>query len=263
MLGSSFLGVYAHAGFLNGLHEAGFVPGRVAGASAGALAGGLYAAGLRADRLRDAALDLVLRRSFLDAGAAFRLPGVLSTLWSTGLFDGNKTVAHLRGLLGDIDIADLDVPLDLAVTDADRSEPGIRRSGPLAELVMASCAVPGLFTIQRVGGKRYLDGGITGELPFSHLIDEPSVDTLILHRIRHEPSAAGARRETFAKVMRCVLRTARDEFHELRMVRARASGKRVIEVVTRTPFPGLFTHRRAPVCYECGLASGRELAASA
>ena len=262
VLGSSFLGVYAHAGFLNGLDEAGFEPGRVAGASAGALAGGLYAAGLRGGRLRDAALDRVLRRSFVDAGAVLRLAGVVTSLWSSGLFDGRKTINHLRGLLGDVDMEDLDVPLDVAVTDADRSEPEIRRNGPLAELMMASCAVPGLFMIQQVGGKRYLDGGIAGELPFGHLIDDPSVDTLILHRIRHERSAPGARRDTSSTVMRRVLRTARDEFHDLRMARARGAGKRVVEVLTRTPFPGLFTHKLAAVCYECGLASGRSLAAA-
>ena len=125
---------------------------------------------------------------------------------------------------------------------------------------MASCAVPGLFTVQRVDGKRYLDGGITGELPFGHLIDEPSVDNLILHRIRHDRSGPAAGGGTFSNVMRCVLRTARDEFHELRMARARETGKRVFEVVTRTPFPGLFTHGRAPLCYERGLASGTTFA---
>ncbi len=41
VLGSSLLGVYAHAGFLNGLHTRGFEPARIAGASAGALAGAL------------------------------------------------------------------------------------------------------------------------------------------------------------------------------------------------------------------------------
>ena len=88
VLGSSFLGVYAHAGFLNGLARAGFAPGRIAGASAGAIAGALYASGLRGEALRDAALDVKLRRSFVDAGWVLRLPGVLTSLWASGLFSG-------------------------------------------------------------------------------------------------------------------------------------------------------------------------------
>ncbi len=258
VLGSSFLGVYAHAGFLNAMDEAGFVPARVAGASAGALAGALYASGLRGGELRDAALDRRLRGSFVDAGWVWRLPGLVSTLWASGLFSGAKTVAHLKTVLGDADVADLAVPLDIAVTDADASVPEIRREGPLAELVMASCAVPILFSNQRVGGKCYLDGGIAGDLPFGHLADDPSIDHIILHRIVHEAgSAPGFFRRSTGHAFGVTRRTVSGEAHRLRVDLARSRGKRVIGLETATPFPGLFTHRLAAACYGLGLESGR------
>lgn len=257
VLASSFLGVYAHAGFLNGL---GITPARIVGASAGALAGAFFAAGMRGGTLRDAALDRVLRRSFLDAGALFRLPGVLTSLGFSGLFSGKRTVARLREMLGEIDIADLATPLDLAVTNAVTSRTEIRREGPLAEFVMASCAVPVLFAIQKVAGGRYLDGGIVGELPFDHLLDDPALDTLILHRIRHEAGTTPrVRPDTAVSALGVVRRCACGELHDLRVARARAAGKRVIESETLAPFPGLFSHKLAPVCYRRGLETGGRL----
>jgi NTE family protein len=62
-LGSAFLGMYAHAGFLCGLNQAGVFPGHIAGASAGAMAGGFYAAGLRDSELEAAILCGKLKRN--------------------------------------------------------------------------------------------------------------------------------------------------------------------------------------------------------
>lgn len=256
VLASSFLGVYAHCGFLHGLDEAGFRPARIAGASAGALAGALFACGLRGAELREAALSETLRRSFLDAGALFRLPGVLSSLWSTGIFRGHRTVAHLRALLGTRDLAEL--PLDLAVTDIDRHQVEIRRSGPLAELVMASCAVPSLFTVQPVDGRRYLDGGIAAEFPYEHLLDDPGIDRILIHRIRPEKGPGPpVSWPSVTDAIGAAHQTASHELHRLRLEKAARLGKRIDEVVTTTPFPGLFGGRRPARCFALGHDSAR------
>lgn len=261
VLGSSFLGLYAHAGFLNGMESAGILPARIAGASAGALAGALYCAGLRGEALKEAALDLKLRRSFLDAGALHRLPRMILG-GSSGLFNGKSTVAHLRNLLGIADLQDAQPPLDIAVTDARTSLPAIHHQGPFAELVMASCAVPLLFTFQPIAGTPCLDGGIAGDLPFEHLIRNPEIDTLILHRIRHEdPSTPGLFRSLPGQALGVTRRTICHEVHRLRLDLARSHGKTVLELETLTPFPGLFRHHLAPLCYERGLHTGLQLAA--
>lgn len=254
-LASSFLGVYAHAGFLSGLEEAGIVPDLIAGASAGALAGAFYATGLRGEDLKSAALDPALRWSFADAGAIWRLPGVLTAFWSSGLFDGRRAVRHLRGILGDRDLSSL--PLDIAVTDADQQRPVVLDSGPLAELVVASCAVPGLITIQQVGDRRYLDGGIANEAPFDHWLDDPGIGTIIIHRIRHKDgSGPTVNWETVATAVGVAHHSVCSELRRHRLEAARLKGKRVIEVETLTPFPGIFSQKRAPFCHERGFETG-------
>jgi len=258
VLGSSFLGVYAHAGFLSALGAKDFSPSRVAGSSGGALAGAFYACGLRGEELRTAALDPKLRRSFFDFGCLWRLPGIGSSLWSTGIFSGKNTVAYLRKHLGDRDLGDL--ALDIAVTNLSTIAPEILRSGPLAESVMASCAVTALFSVQKIGDQRYLDGGIAAEFPFEHFIEDPSIDTILIHRIRHEKSdQPKLKRQTVSNAISVSHHACCTELHRMRTDLAAAKGKKIVEITTTTPFPGLFSNRLAPTCYERGQQSGLNL----
>ena len=258
VLGSSFLGVYAHAGFLSGLDSHGFTPARIAGSSAGALAGAFHACGLRGEALRSAALDPKLRRSFFDLGCLWRLPGVATSFWSTGIFSGKNAIAYLREQFGDRDLSSL--PLDIAVTNLTSHSSEIRRLGPLAQTVMASCAVPALFTIQEFGGQRYLDGGIAAELPYEHFIDDPAIDTILIHRIFHTiGSQPTLRWETVAKVISMSHLASTNELNRLRGRLAAAEGKQLIEITTLTPFPGIFSNRLAPACYDLGHQSGLNL----
>lgn len=255
VLGSSFLGVYAHAGFLNGLGSHGFAPARIAGSSGGALAGAFYACGLRCEALRSAALDPKLHRSFFDLGCVWRLPGVATSFWSTGIFSGKNAVAYLRKRLGDLDLRDLS--LDVAVTNLISVSCEIRRAGPLAETIMASCAVPALFTIQEFGGQRYLDGGIAAEFPYEHFIDDPTIDTILIHRISHlKGSQPTVNWETVANVISMSHHAAANELNRLRSDLAALKGKRLIEITTVTPFPGFLSSRRASTCYDLGHQTG-------
>ena len=257
-LGSSLLGYYAHSGFLNGLATVGLHPEKVSGASAGAIAGAFYASGLRGDALRDRALNSSLRWSFADWGAFVRLPGVLSALWASGIFSGRRAVRHIDALFEEDDLSELKSPtLEIAVTDADRYRTQICRSGKLAELIVASCAVPGLFTIQKVGGRRYIDGGVACEAPFEQWLDDSSIETIVVHRIRHEEGTGPAVSwETIATSIGAAHSTVCEELHNRRRELAKLKGKRLIEVDTSTPVPGLFSQKRAPLCYNRGYDSG-------
>ncbi len=258
VLGSSFLGVYAHAGFLNGLDAHGFTPVRIAGSSGGALAGAFHACGMRGEALRSATLDPKLHRSFFDLGCVWRLPGVATSFWSNGIFSGKNAVTYLRKQLGDLDLCDLS--LDVAVTNLVSTSTEILRLGPLAETVMASCAVPALFTIQEFGGQRYLDGGIAAEFPYEHFIDDPTIDTIILHRICHEKgSQPTVKWETVANVISMSHHASANELNRLRRDRAAFKGKQLIEITTVTPFPGFLSSRRATTCYDLGHQSGLNL----
>lgn len=255
VLSSSFLGVYAHAGFLNALDSRDFSPARISGCSAGALAGAFHACGLRGEELKSAALDPKLRRSFFDLGFLWRLPGVATSFWSTGIFSGKNTVAYLRKQLGDRDLSEL--PLDIAVANLSTNASEIRRSGPLAETIMASCAVPALFTIQQIGEERFLDGGIAAESPFQQYIHDDTIDTIIIHRLRHtDKSQPTVNWETISNVVSMAHHIVCDELHDLRQDLAKTTNTKIIEITTVTPFPGLLSNRRAPACYELGHQSG-------
>lgn len=261
-LGSSLLGYYAHAGFLNGLAAAGLHPAKIAGSSAGALSGGLYAAGLRGEALKEAVLDPALRWSFFDWGSVFRLPGVLSLFWASGVFSGKRAIQRLERLVDGIDLSALQAPsMEIAVTDALSHRPVILREGPLAQLIVASCAVPGLLTVQRVGDQRYMDGGVACEIPFEQWLDDPEVDTIIVHRILHEESNTGPKvyRDRFGPSIAAVHKTVCNELHRHRSALAQAKGKKLVEVDTITPQPSLITQGRAPLCYERGFQQGRLL----
>lgn len=257
-LGSSFLGYYAHAGFLNGLAAAGLYPERISGSSAGAIAGSLYASGLRGEALKNAVLDAGLRWSFFDWGAFYRLPGVLSVFWSSGLLSGKGAVKRFRSMLNGADLSSLRSPvMEIAVTDAVSHRSQVLKEGPLAELIVASCAVPGLFNIQRVGDRRYIDGGVACEAPFEQWLDDPAIHTIIVHRVGHEEnSGPTVSWETVATSIGSAHRTVCNEFHRHRAELARMKGKRLIEIETTTPAPGMLSQKRAPLCYERGREAG-------
>lgn len=260
-LGSSFLGYYAHAGFLNGLAAAGIIPERISGASAGAIAGSLFAAGFRGTDLENAALDPALRWSFFDWGALHRLPGVASGLGGSGLLSGTRAVRHFRSLVGDTDLSSLHRPtMEIAVTDAANHRPEILRAGPLPELIVASCAVPGLIRIQSVGTGHYIDGGVACEIPFEQWLDEPTVETILIHRIQRGNPGVKTR-QTLFHAIGSIHRTVCGEFHRHRRGLAHAKGKRLIEIQTTTPIPALLSTRNSRACHDLGFASGMKAAA--
>src|SRR4051794_12313838 len=64
-MSSGFFSFYAHTGFLTALEDAGLLPTRISGSSAGALVGGAWAAGVDAPKLADE-LEHLERRDFWD-----------------------------------------------------------------------------------------------------------------------------------------------------------------------------------------------------
>src|SRR5689334_8453056 len=66
-LSSGFFGFFAHTGLMTALEDAGALPARLSGSSAGALVSGLWASGVDAPAIRDALLAL-RREDFWDPG---------------------------------------------------------------------------------------------------------------------------------------------------------------------------------------------------
>ena len=258
-LASSFYGHYAHCGFLCELEKAGVIPARIAGASAGALAGGMWAGGLRADRLRDEILSLGFRRSFYDYSAIWRTWGVLTWSYSPGILSGRRMSRRLERLFGDLRIEDLSGPkLELAVANVSQGVGEIRTTGRLVDFIMASISMPLVFCPRTIDGERYLDGGISNETPYAHWLDDPEIDRILVHKVRQEHETVGKGFMNPGKVISAIHAIPNAELEAYRLRHAKASGKEVEFIETVQPYPGLLQGRiKGLSLFEAGAETAR------
>lgn len=256
-LASSMLGHYAHAGFLNELDRLGHRPARLSGCSAGALAGALWAGGLRGPALEDEICHLNFRRAFFDLLAPLRLPGVLTWTYANGVLGGGRMRKRLIRLIGDRRLEDLDDPrLEIAVSNLTRLAAEVRAAGPLVELALASLSMPLLYRPRKVGGEWLVDGGVANETPFTHWLDDPEVDRIVVHRI-HYPRPP-AKRMSLAEVVAGCHAIPNAELEERRVREARASGKEVVFLTTQLPAPrALHRSAQARAMVEAGKETAR------
>lgn len=144
----------AHAGVLAALEEAGAAVDVVAGASAGALVGGAWAAGIGAGEI-------------VDRLRATRWPDVATVAPSArfGLLDTRPLLENLSERLGDVRIESLPITFGAVVTELVSTRPRLVATGPLVDAMLASSAVPGLFPPVSLAGHRYVDGGVLSPQP--------------------------------------------------------------------------------------------------
>ena len=167
--GGGVLGA-AEVGMARALAEAGIVPDLVVGTSIGALNGAFLAAdpGVAAvDRLAGLWRDLGASRIL--AGS---LPRRLGTLART------RTHLHPRGPLRRLlaqhqpaeRIEDLPIRFQCVAASIERAAEHWFTEGSLADAVLASCAVPGLFAPVAIGGQHYYDGGLVHSIPVGRAV---------------------------------------------------------------------------------------------
>lgn len=188
-LASSELGFNVHAGFLDALtQELGIRPEYIGAASSGSYVGGLYAAGISPQKIHEILSHRDMARSFLEWKIPLRGMGLLVNLpGHTGLIKGDKAAAYLKKHLGDIQIEECkQAKLSLAVTNLTKERPEIVRSGPLVNFILASCSVPLVFRGKSINGSLYCDGAVSDSSPFHHFLNDPAVNTVLIHEVRHE-----------------------------------------------------------------------------
>ena len=160
--GGGALGL-AHIGAIKALEEAGIEPAWVAGSSMGAIIGVMYAAGYSADEI----MQIVKDERLYKVGRLIRLQ---SALRNSGM-STHKTLLHeLHELIPHNSFDSLERRFMVCVTDVERGEPVYRYEGAnLAEYVAASASIPGLFEPVVIDSVRYVDGGVTDNLPAKSL----------------------------------------------------------------------------------------------
>jgi NTE family protein len=149
----------AHVGVLRALVERGIEPDCLAGTSSGAIVGALHAAGYSPPQMLE----------FFKEKNPFRVSKL--ALGKQGLFDTEKVVADFEEYFPDDAFEALDKPLSIVATEIVDGRPVVFDSGPLIAPILASCAVPMIFTPVSIDGNWYLDGGIVDNFPVE-LVEE-------------------------------------------------------------------------------------------
>ena len=168
-------------GMLRALFEAGIVPDLVLGASVGAINGAVAAA-----EPTIAAVDR-LEQLWQGLGAS----GVFDDSLLTRLGTAVRSRTHLhsnaglrRRLEADLPVARIEqlaVPFQCVAASIERAAEHWFSSGPIADAVLASCAVPGLLPPVAVDGEHYLDGGLVNSVPVGRAIALGARTVYVLH----------------------------------------------------------------------------------
>ncbi len=167
-MSSGFFSFYAHTGFLAALEDAGIVPARVSGSSAGALVGAAWAAGVDAPVLA-AALERLERRDFWDPGLG------------PGLLRGRLLRERIEDILPTDSFDRCRVPAAVSAFDLRSRRTRVLASGRVGPAICASCAVPFLFQPVRIDGRSYFDGGILDRPGLAGM--PPSIPRVLHHHI--------------------------------------------------------------------------------
>ncbi|GAA0897781.1 patatin-like phospholipase family protein [Virgisporangium ochraceum] len=143
----------AHIGVLAALEEAGLAPAVIAGTSAGAVVGSLYAAGMRPAEIADMARKLRWTRL------------VLPAMNRRALLDTARLGRFLDQTLGSRAFADLEVPFAAVAAELTTGARIVMSEGPVADAVLASAAIPGVFPPVTRDDRLLVDGGLVDLVP--------------------------------------------------------------------------------------------------
>ena len=150
----------AHIGVLKALKAFGIEPHWIAGTSAGALVGALYAKGAAPEEMLKFFRDTPLfRYNFF-------------SITKPGLFDTERYFAIFKSYWPENSFEALSKPLYVATTNLQKAEVVIFHAGELIQPLLASAAIPPIFSPVRIDGELYADGGIMNNFPVGPLLDK-------------------------------------------------------------------------------------------
>ncbi len=153
----------AHIGVLKALLERDIRPSYISGVSAGALVGGLYADNVSVD-------DMIL--FFKDTPL---LKYNFVSINKPGLFDTDKYLPFLEDIFSTTNFENLSRKLTVVATNLLHGHPQFFKSGELFKPLLASAALPPVFSPVTIDGELYADGGIMNNFPTEPLIENCDV----------------------------------------------------------------------------------------
>lgn len=149
----------AHIGLLKALEQNEIYPTHIAGSGTGAIVGALYAAGYKPDDI----LDFFRKNS-----AVFQWSKM--TIRKTGILDTDKYYNILFEMLGYVTFEQLKKQLFVTATDLVNGSGRIFQSGEVIKPVLASSALPPVFSPVEIDGELYMDGSVMNKFPVEPLL---------------------------------------------------------------------------------------------
>lgn len=143
----------AHIGVLQVIEELDIKIDYVAGTSIGAYIGALFAFGKSAKEIKKIVSGVNWLKAAEFSPSRF------------GLLSSHKFAEMLTGAIGDVDFKDALIPLAVVTTDISTGEKVVLKSGNIAQSVMASTSIPGIFQPLEINGSMLVDGGLVENLP--------------------------------------------------------------------------------------------------
>lgn len=152
-LGGGVVWGSAHIGVLEAIEESGIKIDAIAGTSAGSIVAALYAFGIQLKDIRSAAEKLRLSDIF-----KLKLPRM-------GLASTEGIGKLVKEFIGNARIEDSKIPLVIPAVNLITGKPIPFTEGLVADAVMASSAIPGIFVPVKIGNQLYVDGSLLADVP--------------------------------------------------------------------------------------------------
>jgi NTE family protein len=147
----------AHVGVLRAIEEKKIDISYISGTSIGALVAALWAFGIGWGKIAGLAKDT----KWLDISSlSLSKFGILSNKGIRKLMNEN---------IGESTFDDAKIPLAMIATDISNGEKVVLKSGNVADAVMASACIPGIFIPVEIDNRMLVDGGIVENIPLSPL----------------------------------------------------------------------------------------------
>ena len=156
--GGAVLGA-AHIGVLQALEELEIQIDYIAGTSIGALVGALLAFGKNSQEIQKVFHEL----NWVKAADL--------SLSRFGLLSNQKLGDALSSVIGDAKFDDTLLPLSVVAVDIASGDKVILNTGDVAQAVMASTSIPGIFHPVEINGRMLVDGGVIENLPVETVKD--------------------------------------------------------------------------------------------
>lgn len=144
---------FAHIGILKVLKQHGIPVKVVTGTSAGAIVGSMYASGMSPDRME------------LEAEILGKTDLVDLTLSTNGFIKGEKLQDYVNRKTGNRPIEQFPLKFAAVATDFSTGKAVAFNRGNAGQAVRASAAIPNVFQPVMIGGRKYVDGGLTQPVP--------------------------------------------------------------------------------------------------